>query len=148
VRSVWVLNGPNLAQLGRREAVYGPGSYPDLVRACEQEAAALGVAVQVHQTDDEATMLGWLHTCPADGVLLNPAGWTHTSVAVRDAAATLTVPFVEVHLSNPLAREEFRHTSLTAGLARASVAGFGIDGYRLALRGLVGLLAAAGAAGG
>jgi 3-dehydroquinate dehydratase-2 len=73
--------------------------------------------------------------------VLNPAAWTHTSVAVRDAAAQLPVPFVEVHLSNPLAREEFRHTSYTAGLAAGVVAGFGVDSYRLALRALAGKLA-------
>jgi 3-dehydroquinate dehydratase II len=143
VPSVWVLNGPNLGQLGRREAVYGTGSYADLVAVCTEEGQQLQLDVEVRQTDDEATMLGWLHTCTADGVLLNPAGWTHTSVAVRDAAATLTVPFVEVHLSNPMAREEFRHTSLTAGLASGSVAGFGLDSYRLGLRGLAGLLSPA-----
>jgi 3-dehydroquinate dehydratase-2 len=71
-----------------------------------------------------------------DAVVLNPAAWTHTSVAVRDAAATLTIPFVEVHLSNPLAREEFRHTSYTAGLARGVIAGFGVESYLLALRAL------------
>jgi 3-dehydroquinate dehydratase-2 len=90
----------------------------------------------VRQTDDESTFLGWLHDADADGLLLNPGAWTHTSVAVRDAAAQLSAPFVEVHLSNPLAREEFRHTSYTAGLAAGVVAGFGIDSYRLALRGL------------
>jgi 3-dehydroquinate dehydratase-2 len=99
-----------------------------------------GGAVEVRQTDDEATYVGWLHAAADDqeitGVVLNPGAWTHTSVAIRDAAAQLRVPFVEVHLSNPLRREEFRHTSYTAGLARGVVAGFGVDSYRLAISAL------------
>jgi 3-dehydroquinate dehydratase-2 len=135
---VLVLNGPNLGRLGVREPdVYGHATYVDLVAACEQQAAELGHTADVRQTDDEATMLGWLHACDADAVVLNPAAWTHTSVALRDAASMLTVPLVEVHLSNPLAREEFRHTSYTAGIAKGVVAGFGIDSYRLAIRALL-----------
>lgn len=136
-RRVLVLNGPNLGQLGTREPdVYGTATYADLEAACRQEAGVLELEVDVRQTDDEATYLGWLHDATADGVILNPGAWTHTSVAVRDAAAQLRVPFVEVHLSNPLAREEFRHTSYTAGLATGVIAGFGLDSYRLALRAL------------
>jgi len=137
---IWVLNGPNLGQLGRREpGVYGTATYTELVEEIAHVADELAVTVDVRQTDDEATMLGWLHAASseADAVVINPAAWTHTSVALRDAAATLTVPFVEVHLSNPLAREEFRHTSYTAGLARGIVAGFGVDSYLLAIRALV-----------
>lgn len=136
---VLVLNGPNLGRLGEREPeVYGSATHEELVAACTELGGVLGIDVVVRQTDDEATMLGWLHQASAqcDGLLLNPGGWTHTSVALRDAAATLRVPFVEVHLTNPVAREEFRHTSYTAGLARGLVAGFGLDSYRLALRAL------------
>ena len=136
--NVLVLNGPNLGQLGRREpSVYGAATYRDLVAACEQQAAALGHTAECRQTDNEAEMIGWLHAVTADAVVLNPAAWTHTSVALRDAAAMLTVPFVEVHLTNPLAREEFRHLSYTAGLATGMVAGFGLDSYRLAIRALL-----------
>jgi 3-dehydroquinate dehydratase-2 len=136
-RRVWVLNGPNLGQLGSREpAIYGSATYDDLDTACRSEAESLGLEVDVRQTDDEATFLEWLHGNKADALVLNPGAWTHTSVAVRDAAAALTAPFVEVHLSNPLAREEFRHTSYTAGLALGVIAGFGLDSYRLALRAL------------
>ena len=138
--NVLILNGPNIGQLGVREpAIYGSNSYADLETACRDEAGQLGIDVEIRQTDDEATMIGWLHGAAedCDAVVLNPAAWTHTSLAVRDAAAMLTVPFVEVHLSNPLAREEFRHTSYTAGLARGLVAGFGIDSYRLAIRALL-----------
>jgi 3-dehydroquinate dehydratase-2 len=135
---VLVLNGPNLGQLGTREpGIYGAATYADLVAACQAQASELGHSAECRQTDDEAEMLGWLHTVGADALVLNPAAWTHTSVALRDAAAMLTVPFVEVHLSNPLAREEFRHTSYTAGLARGVVAGFGLDSYRLAIRALL-----------
>ena len=137
---VLVLNGPNLGELGRREPeVYGRATHDDLVAACTTTAAELGLTIDVRQTDDESTYLEWLHDAArgaCDGVLLNPAAWTHTSVAVRDAASMLTVPYVEVHLSNPLGREEFRHTSFTAGKAVGLVAGFGLDSYRLALRGL------------
>jgi 3-dehydroquinate dehydratase-2 len=138
-RRVVVLNGPNIGQLGTREPeIYGTASYADLEAACHEEAQTLGIVVEIRQTDDEATYLGWLHgvDADADAAILNPGAWTHTSVAVRDAAAQLSVPFVEVHLSNPLAREEFRHTSFTAGLALGVIAGFGVDSYRLALRAL------------
>jgi 3-dehydroquinate dehydratase-2 len=133
-KRVLVLNGPNLGELGRREpAIYGSDSHADLVAACQAAGETHGVEVEVRQTDAEATYLGWLHDCDADAVILNPGAWTHTSVAIRDAAASLSVPFVEVHLSNPLAREQFRHTSYTAGLAVGLVAGFGLDSYRLAI---------------
>jgi 3-dehydroquinate dehydratase-2 len=147
---VLVLNGPNLGRLGSREPeIYGSDTHDDLVAACTEEAAALGMSVEVRQTDDEAVYLSWLHDAAdvahdaadggVDALILNPAAWTHTSVAVRDAAAALTVPYVEVHLSNPLSREDFRHVSYTAGKAVGIVAGFGLDSYRLALRALAGL---------
>ena len=137
---VLVLNGPNLGRLGKREPeVYGSSSHDDLVAACTSTGEELGLDVEVRQTDDESAYLDWLHGAAdggADALVLNPAAWTHTSVAVRDAAAELTVPYVEVHLSNPLAREEFRHVSYTAAKAVGVVAGFGLDSYRLALRAL------------
>ena len=138
--NVWVLNGPNLGRLGKREPeIYGHATHDELVDACAATAAELGLTVDVRQSDDESTYLQWLHAAADGGVdalVLNPAAWTHTSVAIRDAATMLSVPFVEVHLSNPIAREEFRHTSYTAGEALGVVAGFGLDSYRLALRGL------------
>jgi len=139
-RRILVLNGPNLGELGRREPdVYGTASHDDLVRSCVAAGEELGLEVEVRQTDDESTYLSWLHDAASSdvaGLILNPAGWTHTSVAVRDAASMLRAPYVEVHLSNPLAREEFRHTSYTAAGAVGVVAGFGVDSYRLALQGL------------
>lgn len=137
---VLVLNGPNLGQLGKREPeIYGTDTHADLVSACNRAADECGLTVEVRQTDEESTYLTWLHEAGesgADAVILNPAAWTHTSVAIRDAATTLGVPYVEVHLSNPIGREEFRHTSFTAGRALGLVAGFGLDSYRLALIGL------------
>jgi 3-dehydroquinate dehydratase-2 len=139
VTRVLVLNGPNIARLGTREPeTYGSTTYDDLVAACEALGQELGLAVEVRQTDDEATMLGWLHEA-ADGavpVVLNPAAWTHTSVALRDAVAQRTAALVEVHLSNPMAREEFRHTSLVSGVATGVIGGFGVGSYLLALRAL------------
>ncbi|HWB65314.1 MAG TPA: type II 3-dehydroquinate dehydratase [Mycobacteriales bacterium] len=139
-KRVLVLNGPNLGRLGAREpAIYGDATYDDLVTTCTAAGERLDLAVEVRQTDDEARFVGWLHEAAdgvADALVLNPAAWTHTSVAIRDAAAQLPVPFVEVHLSNPLAREEFRHVSYTAGLAAGVVAGFGTESYVLALQGL------------
>lgn len=141
---VWVLNGPNLNRLGTREPdVYGSTTYEELTQQIVQAAADLGLQAQVRQTNDEAEMIGWLHEA-ADAsipVIVNPAAFTHYSYAIRDACAMLTAPLIEVHLSNPLSREEFRHTSVVAGVATGSVAGFGVDSYRLALRALAGLLA-------
>jgi 3-dehydroquinate dehydratase-2 len=142
---VLVLNGPNLARLGSREPdVYGSADHDALVTACVDAGTALGMAVEVRQTDDEAQLVAWLHEA-ADAelpVVLNPAAFTHYSYALRDACAQLRGPLVEVHLTNPARREEFRHTSVVAGVASGTVAGFGIDSYRLALRAVRGLLEA------
>jgi len=139
---VLVLNGPNLSRLGSREpAIYGSQSYDDLVDACTTQGSELGLDVEVRQTDDEATLIGWLHEA-ADNktpVVLNPAAFTHYSYALRDAIAMRTAPLIEVHLSNPAAREEFRHTSVVAAVASGTIAGFGLDSYRLALRVLAGV---------
>ena len=134
---VLVLNGPNLGRLGSREPdVYGSATHTDLVTACEETGTELGLEVEVRQTDSESELVGWLHEA-ADAsvpVVLNPAAFTHYSYALRDACAMLTAPLVEVHLTNPAAREEFRHTSVVAGVATGTVTGFGLDSYRLALR--------------
>jgi 3-dehydroquinate dehydratase-2 len=134
---VLVLNGPNLRRLGSREPdVYGTDTYDDLVAACQETAKELGLDVDVRQTDDETELVSWLHEAAdsAAPVVLNPAAFTHYSYALRDACAMLTAPLVEVHLSNPAARETFRHTSVIAGVATGSVTGLGLDSYRLALR--------------
>jgi len=135
--TVLVLNGPNLGRLGVREPdVYGTATYDDLVELCTKTGAELGLDVEVRQTDDEAEMIGWLHAAADAGsaVVLNAGAWTHTSVAVRDAASQLTAPLVEVHLSNIHAREPFRHTSYLSDIAAAVVMGMGTEGYAAALR--------------
>ncbi|MER5970870.1 type II 3-dehydroquinate dehydratase [Streptomyces sp. NPDC002055] len=138
-RRVLVLNGPNLGRLGSREPdVYGATSYAGLVEECSRLGKELDFAVEVRETNDEGEMVRWLHEA-ADGsvpVVLNPGAFTHYSYAMRDAAAQRTAPLVEVHISNPYAREEFRHTSVVAAVASGTVAGFGIGSYRLALRAL------------
>ncbi len=136
---VLVLNGPNLGRLGSREPdVYGSTSYADLVEICVETGRDLGFSVEVRETNDEAELIRWLHEAD-DGkipVVLNPGAFTHYSYALRDAAAQRTAPLIEVHISNPAAREEFRHTSVIAGVATGTIAGFGVDSYRLALRAL------------
>ena len=135
-----VLNGPNLGRLGVREPeVYGSASHEELAVGCRADGERLGLDVEVRQTDDESELVGWLHEAvdTAAHVVLNPAAFTHYSYATRDACAQVTgagLLLVEVHLSNPAAREEFRHTSVVAGVATGTVAGFGVDSYRLALR--------------
>ena len=138
---VLVLNGPNLSRLGTREPdVYGATTYPELVDLLIAEGASLGLEVEVRQTDDEAELVHWLHEAADSStpVVLNPAAFTHYAYALRDAIAQRTAPLVEVHLSNPAAREEFRHTSVVAAVATGTIAGFGVDSYRLALRALAG----------
>ena len=136
---VLVLNGPNLGRLGSREPdVYGTQDLSAL-RVLLSEAAAEGVEIDLRQTDDEAELIGWLHEAVDDAspVILNPAAFTHYSYALRDAAALVTkadLPLVEVHISNPHAREEFRHTSVISGVATGVIAGFGFDSYLLALQ--------------
>jgi 3-dehydroquinate dehydratase-2 len=141
-RKVLVLNGPNLARLGTREPeIYGSYTYDDLVSTCSQAGLELGLDVEVRQTDDEATLISWLREA-ADAktaVVLNPAAFTHYSYALRDAIAMRTAPLIEVHITNPAAREEFRHTSVVAAVATGTIAGFGLGSYRLALQALVGL---------
>jgi 3-dehydroquinate dehydratase-2 len=141
-RKVLVLNGPNLSRLGTREPeIYGSYTYDDLVLTCAQAGQELDLDVEVRQTDDEATLISWLHEA-ADAklaVVLNPAAFTHYSYALRDAIAMRTAPLIEVHITNPAAREEFRHTSVVAAVASGTIAGFGLDSYRLALRALLGL---------
>lgn len=139
---ILVLNGPNLARLGTREPdVYGATTWPQLREAIVQYARAKGVEADVRQTDSEAELIGWLHEA-ADArlpVILNPAAFTHYSYGVRDAAAQLTAPLIEVHISNPAAREEFRHTSVIAGVATGTIAGFGMTSYLLAVDALLAL---------
>ena len=135
---ILVLNGPNLNLLGRREPdVYGRATLADLEAACVETGRDLGVDVVCRQSNHEGQLIDWLHGAAGDGatgIVLNPGGYTHTSVALRDAIAGIDTPVVEVHLSNVHAREGFRRRSLTAGVCVGSVAGLGVAGYGLALR--------------
>ncbi len=141
--TVLVLNGPNLGRLGSREPeIYGSTTLADIEAACTALGASLGLIVDMRQTDDEAQLIGWIHEA-ADRrlpVVLNPAAFTHYSYALRDALAMRTAPLVEVHLSNPAARETFRHTSVVSPVADGIIAGFGPRSYELALRAVAGLL--------
>ena len=135
--TVLVLNGPNLDRLGTREpAVYGDRTYDDLVALCHATGAELDLTVDVRQTASEAEMIGWLHDAADAGhpVVINAGAWTHTSVAIRDAAAMLSAPMVEVHLTNVHAREEFRHHSYLSAIATGVIVGLGFEGYVAALR--------------
>jgi 3-dehydroquinate dehydratase II len=135
--AILVLNGPNLDRLGSREPdVYGATTYAELEKLCQVTAADSGIEVDVRQTADEATMIGWLHEAADAGarVVINAAAWTHTSIAIRDAAALLTEPWVEVHISNVYAREPFRHHSYLSDLASGVIIGLGVEGYAAAIR--------------
>lgn len=140
-RRVLVLNGPNLGRLGVREPeIYGHTTHQELAEACRAWGAELGLEVEVRQTDSEAELVGWLHEA-ADArlpVVLNAGAFTHYSYALRDALAQVAAPTVEVHLSNPAARESFRHTSVIASVVTGSISGFGIGSYALALRAIAG----------
>ena len=139
MQKILVLNGPNLARLGSREPdIYGSTNYEGLVAAVTGLGADLGLTVDVRQTDSESELIGWLHEAVDGGldVVLNPAAFTHYSYALRDAAVQITkagLKLIEVHLSNPHTREEFRHTSVISGVATGVIAGFGTDSYLLAL---------------
>ena len=141
---VLVLNGPNLGRLDIRDsAIYGDMSYPNLVSLIESAANTHGFEADVRQSNDEAEIIGWLHEAADTNtpVIINPAAFTHYSYAIRDAAELVKSPLIEVHLSNPLAREEFRHTSVISGVANGTIGGFGPNSYVLALIALKALLA-------
>jgi 3-dehydroquinate dehydratase-2 len=141
---VLVLNGPNLGRLGAREPdVYGAASYEALEELCRNTGRTLGLHVEVRQTEDEGELIRWVHEA-IDGrfpVVINPAAFTHYSYALRDALAQRTAPVVEVHISNPAAREAFRHVSVVAAVADGTVAGFGLMSYQLALQAIAELAA-------
>ena len=136
-QTIYVLNGPNLNLLGTREPeIYGAETLDDIAGALEDRARALDLAIDMRQSNHEGHLIDWLHEANAEGakaVILNPGAYTHTSVALYDAVKAITVPVIEVHLSNPHARESFRRRSYVAPVARGTIAGFGALGYQLAL---------------
>ena len=135
--TVFVLNGPNLNLLGTREPdIYGAQTLDDIAAMLTRRAGELGVDVDIRQSNHEGHLIDWLHEAAATGakaVILNAGGYTHTSIALRDAVAAIPVPVIEVHLSDPLAREAFRHTSFLADVCKQSITGLGAQGYILAL---------------
>jgi len=143
-KSVYVLNGPNLNLLGTREPeTYGSATLKDVERLCRERAKTHRLDLEFRQSSHEGELIDWIHEAAAKqaaGIVLNAGGYTHTSVSIRDAVAAVSVPVVEVHISNIFAREHFRHHSHIAGVAKASLCGFGIAGYALAIDGLVALV--------
>jgi 3-dehydroquinate dehydratase-2 len=135
--TVYVLNGPNLNLLGTREPeIYGDETLDDIAGQLDDRARELGLAIEMRQSNHEGHLIDWLHEAQAEearAVILNPGGFTHTSVALHDAVKAIVTPVIEVHLSNPQARESFRRRSFVAPVAKGTIAGFGALGYLLAL---------------
>lgn len=141
MKKILLINGPNLQLLGVREpSIYGNVTLPQIVEDLRQRAIAQGVELMDFQSNSEGAIVDRIAEALADGtegIIINPAAYTHTSVAIRDALAAVKIPAVEVHLSNVSSREEFRNRSLTAPVCRGVIAGFGAQGYRLALQALL-----------
>lgn len=139
-KTVYVLNGPNLNLLGTREpATYGHAKLADVEKLCSDTATHYGLHADCRQSNHEGALIDFIHEAHAKsavGIILNAGGYSHTSIALHDALAAVKIPTVEVHVSNIYAREEFRHHSFISKVAFATLCGFGIDGYRLAISGL------------
>ena len=146
-----VLNGPNINMLGLREPEkYGSATLDDLEALCAETAEALGLAIDFRQTNAEGELINWVQECRgrAAGIVINPAGYTHTSIALMDALLAVDLPVIEVHITNIHRREEFRHRSYVSKAATGVIAGLGIGGYALALRAMAELVAPGAADGG
>jgi 3-dehydroquinate dehydratase-2 len=145
-KTIYVLNGPNLNLLGTREPhIYGRATLADVEKLCHAAAQQHGLAVAFRQSNHEGQIVDWIQEARAEkaaGLLLNPAGFTTTSIAILDALMTMEAPVIEVHISNIHAREEFRHNSYVSKVARAVICGFGVDGYALAITGLARMIGA------
>jgi 3-dehydroquinate dehydratase-2 len=143
-KTIYVLNGPNLNLLGTREPkTYGHARLEDVERLCRETARAHDVALEFRQSNHEGTLVDWIHeagAAKAAGIVINAGAYTHTSVALRDAIAAVDLPAIEVHISNVFARETFRHHSFLSPVVKASLCGFGIIGYGLAISGLLAMI--------
>lgn len=142
-RVVYVLNGPNLNLLGKREpAIYGHETLADVEADCRKAGAELGLDIQFHQSNREYEIIDWIHEARevAAGIVINPAAFTHTSVAILDALNACEFPIIEVHISNVHKRESFRHHSYVSLVASGVIAGFGTQGYTLGLQRLARLI--------
>jgi 3-dehydroquinate dehydratase-2 len=139
-KTVYVINGPNLNLLGAREPeTYGRSTLTDVERRCREAGKPLGLTIEFRQSNHEGELIDWIQEAAANkaaGVVLNAGGYTHSSVAIRDAIAAVKVPVIEVHISNIFAREDFRHVSHIAPVAKGTICGFGVNGYALAIIGL------------
>jgi len=146
--TVYVLNGPNLNLLGTREPqTYGRATLQDVEKLARDTAKRHKLEVEFRQTNHEGELVDWIHEAQAKkaaGIILNAGGYTHSSIALRDAVAAVNVPVIEVHISNIFAREDFRHVSHIAPVAKGTLCGFGITGYALAIDGIAAMLAAKG----
>ena len=145
-KTVYVLNGPNLNLLGTREPkTYGRATLREVEKLCREAARRHKLEVECRQSNHEGEIVDLIHEAAAKkaaGIIINAGGYTHTSVAIRDAIAAVSLPVIEVHISNIFARESFRHHSHIAAVAKASLCGFGVAGYALALDGLAALIGA------
>jgi len=146
-QTIYVLNGPNLNLLGTREPEkYGHTTLADVERLCREAANRFGLGVEFRQSNHEGTLVDWIQEAAREkavGIVLNPAGYTTTSVAILDAILAAAIPVIEIHITNIHAREAFRHDSYVSKVARAVVCGFGVAGYTLAISGLAALIGAA-----
>jgi 3-dehydroquinate dehydratase-2 len=146
--AIYVINGPNLNLLGTREPqLYGLATLADVEKLCRSTAQRFALGVEFRQSNHEGEIIDWIHQARAEkaaGLVINPAGYTTTSVAILDALQTVQAPVIEVHITNIHAREEFRRHSYVSKAARAVVCGFGIEGYALAITGLAALIGAKG----
>jgi 3-dehydroquinate dehydratase-2 len=147
-KTVYVLNGPNLNLLGTREPEkYGRATLADVERLCREAAKAHGLAVEFRQSNHEGAIVDWIQEAAREkavGIVLNPAAYTTTSVAILDAILAAQIPVIEIHITNIHARESFRHDSYVSKVARAVICGFGVEGYRLAISGLAAMAGATG----
>ena len=140
---VFILNGPNLNLLGRREPhIYGSTTIAEVEAMCAARAAAEGLTIAFRQTNHEGVLVDWIQEAieAAAGIIINPAAFTHTSVAVLDALKNIKAPIIELHISNPHQREKFRHRSYVTPVATATIAGLGVDGYPIAVSAMAALL--------
>jgi 3-dehydroquinate dehydratase-2 len=148
-KPILILNGPNLNLLGTREPhIYGSTTLKEVEEMCRKKAAAHGHSIAFHQSNREYEIIEWIHGAitGADGIIINPAAFTHTSVAILDALNMFKGPIIELHISNPHKREAFRHHSFTTYAATALICGLGVNGYPVAVEAMAGLLAARQAA--
>jgi len=144
-KPIFILNGPNLNLLGQRQPeVYGKATLEDVAEGCASVAEELGLTIRFHQSNHEGQIIDWIHQARSDGagIIINPAAYTHTSIAIFDALSAFDGPVLEVHISNIHRRETFRHHSFVSPRADGVIAGFGTEGYLLALRRMATLLGA------